>query len=114
MAGTRALRITRKRALTGMLIPYYIVLNQHRDEFFARIEENDVCGVSAIRNGKTLDLRVSTDETLLFVAAFTSTGPAYSEEILLPAGNADLAFLLLTKYDAWSGSSYQLSPVPFV
>ncbi len=114
MAGTRLLQITRKRALIGMLIPYYIILNQHREEFIARVTEDDAFSAEAIRNGKTMELRISTDATLLLVVAFTSTGPAYSEELLLPEGNADLAFLLLTQYDAWSGSSYKLMPVPFL
>lgn len=117
----RRLKIFRKKHFAGCLIKYFCVVNVNQADFkeyiFNILEDQEDSSqeknpysdtIYLIKNGREITIDIDDSENKLFVAAYTSTGVVFSNEVIIETGSSDISYNLITKYSVTKGSSYLL------
>ena len=58
-----------------------------------------------VNNGKTVEIEIDEQRTTLFIFTNTSTGAAFSNQVVIPAGFSDLSYSIKTDYSMMGGIS---------
>ena len=62
-----------------------------------------------VNNGKTAEIEIDEQRTILFVFAKTSTGAVFSNQVVIPTGFSDLSYSIKTDYSMFGGTSLYIA-----
>lgn len=112
----RQLIICRQRALMGFGLRYYCILDQDRDAFLSQIEGlsraecNSLDGPVPITNGATIHLPIDENAHSFLIALYPEEKNMVTKNIPVPAGTADVIFIIQTDMDMRRGIMVSVGP----
>lgn len=112
----RHLILHRQRALACFAMKYCCILNRDREAFLRSPEGQDPLALlgsgigPVLRNGETVSIDIGDGGCTFFVAACLDGRNLVTDEVVIPPGTEDAAYVIRTDYDGYKRLSICVVP----